>query len=153
MTPMIRHWRVAGPACIFVAFVATSMAQYIEAGGWLEKPPAGIESLQYPRIALSARVSGLVIVETVISDQGVPSETRILQGHPLLAQDVLRAMPIARFRREQLGAAAPTGPTRAIVVFRFVITKACADSSCPTVVRYEQPGLVSVTSPAMPLSP
>jgi periplasmic protein TonB len=46
----------------------------------------------YPQVALTARVSGRVVIDAVIGTDGAVRETRVLQGAPLLNQAALDAV-------------------------------------------------------------
>jgi protein TonB len=47
---------------------------------------------EYPPLARTARVSGVVILDVTVNDEGEVSEIRVLSGHPLLQQAALDAV-------------------------------------------------------------
>jgi protein TonB len=77
--------RVAGPG--------TAIGQPIRVGGNI-KPPAKTTHVNpvYPEIARSARVQGVVIMETVIDEHGRVADARVLRSIPLLDQAALDAV-------------------------------------------------------------
>jgi protein TonB len=52
----------------------------------------------YPKLALVARVTGVVLVKAVISKQGVISELQVVSGHPVLVPAALKALKQWRYR-------------------------------------------------------
>jgi protein TonB len=58
------------------------------------KPPNKLRDVrpQYPQIAQSARVAGIVIIEATISPQGKVTNARVLRGVPLLNDAALDAV-------------------------------------------------------------
>lgn len=79
------------------------------------------EDLKYPRIALAANVSGLVVVETALDATGHVAEARVLSGHPMLTADAIdNAVTNARtwtFR--------PRSQKRVIIVYNFEFQGLC----------------------------
>lgn len=47
---------------------------------------------EYPELAKRARVSGLVILQVIVSESGAVEEVKIVRGHPLLNDAALRAV-------------------------------------------------------------
>lgn len=58
------------------------------------RPPVKIRHVapEYPTIALNARVTGIVILEAVIGDDGSVDAVKVLRGHPLLDQAAVDAV-------------------------------------------------------------
>ena len=54
----------------------------------------------YPRLAMTARVQGTVILEAVITQGGTidPARIRVLSGHPLLTPAAVEAVQQWRYR-------------------------------------------------------
>jgi len=52
---------------------------------------------EYPRIAQSAGISGDVVIEVTIDPSGRPTEWKVLEGHPALAEASLLVFPRWRF--------------------------------------------------------
>jgi protein TonB len=52
----------------------------------------------YPAIAKAARIQGTVVIEAVISRQGLVKQARIVSGQPMLAQAALEAVSRARYQ-------------------------------------------------------
>jgi protein TonB len=46
----------------------------------------------YPELAKRARVSGVVILQVTVDEEGNVSELRVLRGHPLLDDEAVRAV-------------------------------------------------------------
>jgi protein TonB len=46
----------------------------------------------YPELARRARVSGVVILEVTVNEEGVVSDVRVLRGYPLLDEEAVRAV-------------------------------------------------------------
>jgi periplasmic protein TonB len=64
----------------------------------------------YPPLAKQARVQGSVVLEVVINKEGSVETTRVLSGHPLLAQAAVEAVRQWRYRPVTLN-----GETREVV--------------------------------------
>jgi TonB family protein len=52
----------------------------------------------YPPLALQARIQGIVLVEAIISRDGLVENARVLSGHPLLREAALKAIKQWRYR-------------------------------------------------------
>jgi periplasmic protein TonB len=52
----------------------------------------------YPAIAKNARIQGTVVIEAIISRQGLIEQAHVISGQPILAQAALRALTQARYR-------------------------------------------------------
>jgi protein TonB len=83
----------SGSGNITVASAAAGGAMPIRVGGNI-KAPVQISKVQpvYPQIAQSARVSGVVILETTISPTGNVTDVRVLRSIPLLDQAAIDAV-------------------------------------------------------------
>lgn len=46
----------------------------------------------YPELAKRARVSGVVILQVTVDEEGSVSDIRVLKGHPLLDEEAIRAV-------------------------------------------------------------
>jgi protein TonB len=46
----------------------------------------------YPELARRARVSGVVILEVTVNEEGTVADVRVLRGHPLLDEEAVRAV-------------------------------------------------------------
>jgi len=53
---------------------------------------------QYPKLALLARVSGIVLINAVIGKDGVVKELQAVSGHPMLIPAALEAVKQWRYR-------------------------------------------------------
>lgn len=102
----------------------------------------------YPPIAVSANARGRVIVEVEINPDGTVVKTKLIQGHPLLAQTAVAAAKRWRF------AAAPDGsPERsANVTFDFQIAASKEEAQVTFNPPYEVvyaafPNFVNVVTP------
>ena len=52
----------------------------------------------YPKLAITAGVQGLVVLEAVITKEGNVDSLRVVSGHPLLVQAALDAVRQWRYR-------------------------------------------------------
>jgi protein TonB len=77
--------RTAGPGSV--------SGQPIRVGGNI-RPPAKTKHVDpaYPEVAMSARIQGVVILETTIDEQGRVAEVRVLRSIPLLDQAAVDAV-------------------------------------------------------------
>lgn len=73
----------------------------------------------YPQIARAAQVQGTVVVQAVISRDGVITEARVTAGPPMLAQAALDAVRSARYRPFRLNGAPTEVETTFSIVFRL----------------------------------
>ncbi len=75
------------------AIRVAAKARAVPVGGKI-KPPVKIKNVApvYPEIARSARVSGAVVVEATVGEDGKVMDTRILHSIPLLDQAALDAV-------------------------------------------------------------
>lgn len=53
---------------------------------------------RYPVLAVQARIQGTVILEAIISKQGLVEDLRVIDGHPLLIGRALEAVRQWRYR-------------------------------------------------------
>ena len=63
------------------------------------RPPVKIRHVApiYPRVALDARMAGIVILEAVIGEDGLVDAVKVLRGHPLFDQAAMDAVRQWRF--------------------------------------------------------
>jgi protein TonB len=52
----------------------------------------------YPKLALAARVTGVVLLKAVIDREGVITEIQVISGHPILAPAAIEAVKQWRYR-------------------------------------------------------
>lgn len=52
----------------------------------------------YPTIAKTAHIQGTVVIEAIISRQGLIEQAHVISGQPILAQAALKALAQARYR-------------------------------------------------------
>jgi len=74
-------------------------------------------SLPKPAVSWEARLRGLtgdVVVETAIDSEGLVTSTRLVSGHPLLADGTLQAAKTSRFEKDPL-----TAVRYVTVIYRF----------------------------------
>ena len=75
----------------------------------------------YPPLAIAARKEGLVILEALISEEGIVREVRVLRREPLFEQAAIAAVQQWRFSPTLLnGEPVPVVMT---VTIRFSLTK------------------------------
>jgi protein TonB len=73
----------------------------------------------YPALARQARISGSVLLEAVIGEDGTIRELRVLSGHPLLVPSARDAVKQWRYRPTLLGGVAVPVLTRIDVHFKL----------------------------------
>jgi protein TonB len=94
----------------------------VRVGGWI-KAPTKLVSVDpiYPPLAIAARKEGLVILEALISEEGIVREVRVLRREPLFEQAAIAAVQQWRFSPTLLnGEPVPVVMT---VTIRFSLTK------------------------------
>ena len=74
---------------------------------------------EYPELAKRARLSGMVILQVIVSEGGVVEEVKIIRGHPLLNDAALRAVRQWRYSPYFLNGEAI--PVTATVTVNFVL--------------------------------
>ena len=73
----------------------------------------------YPAIARSAGIQGSVVIEAVISRQGIVEQARVVSGSPMLAQAALAAVNRARYEPYKLNGDPVDVETTINIVFRL----------------------------------
>ncbi len=73
----------------------------------------------YPALARQARIQGDVVVRLTIDEGGVPTDIRLVSGHPLLSPTALDAVKQWRFRPYQMDEKAVEADTQITVRFRL----------------------------------
>ena len=73
----------------------------------------------YPELAKRARVSGLVILQVVVSEEGLVEDVKIIRGHPLLNEAAVRAVRQWRYSPYLLNG--DPIPVTATVTVNFVL--------------------------------
>jgi TonB family protein len=73
----------------------------------------------YPALARQARIQGDVVVRLTIDEGGVPTDIRLVSGHPLLSPTALDAVKQWRFRPYQMDQKAVEADTQITVRFRL----------------------------------
>ncbi|HEX3741539.1 MAG TPA: energy transducer TonB [Terriglobales bacterium] len=73
----------------------------------------------YPKIALSARVTGVVLVKAVISREGTITEIQVVKGHPMLVPAAVEAVKQWRYRPYLLNGAPVEVETYITVTFQI----------------------------------
>ena len=73
----------------------------------------------YPRIAVAARVEGVVVIEATISKSGAIESARVVSGPPMLAGAAIEAVRGARYRPYLLNGEATEVQTTVTVNFRL----------------------------------
>lgn len=58
---------------------------------------------QYPGAARMAHIQGNVILRMVVDEHGVPVKAEVVEGHPLLRSEALRAANLWRFEAARMG--------------------------------------------------
>ena len=74
---------------------------------------------EYPELARRARVSGMVILQVIVSEDGVVEEVTIVRGHPLLNEAALQAIRQWRYSPYYLNG--EPIPVTATVTVNFVL--------------------------------
>lgn len=73
----------------------------------------------YPKLALSARVTGVVLVKAVISREGTITEIQVVKGHPILVPAAVEAVKQWRYRPYLLNGAPVEVETYITVTFQI----------------------------------
>jgi TonB family protein len=73
----------------------------------------------YPALARQARIQGDVVVRLTIDEGGVPTDIRLVSGHPMLSPAVLDAVRQWRFRPYEVDEKAVEADTQITVRFRL----------------------------------
>jgi protein TonB len=73
----------------------------------------------YPRIAVMARVEGVVVIEATISKMGTIESARVVSGPAMLAGAAIDAVRVARYRPYRLNGEATEVQTTITVNFRM----------------------------------
>jgi protein TonB len=73
----------------------------------------------YPKIALSARVTGVVLVKAIISREGMITELQVIKGHPILVPAAIEAVKQWRYRPYLLNGAPVEVETYITVTFQI----------------------------------
>jgi TonB family protein len=73
----------------------------------------------YPALARQARIQGDVVVRLTIDEGGVPTDIRLVSGHPMLSPAALDAVKQWRFRPYEVDEKAVEADTRITVRFRL----------------------------------
>ncbi len=97
-----------------------------------------IVKVVYPPLAAAARVSGPVVVELTVDEQGNVIQTTVLSGHPLLRGSAVAAAREWRFRSIKLSGV----PVKAIGAVTFSFNW---DAPSPWVIQTEKPIEVPTT--------
>lgn len=109
--------------------------------------PQRLEDLKYPRLANYALVQGTVRVEVTVTETGAVRGAKVIHGHPLLADAVLKNVKGWTFRKnEPLDNSTDTNSTTLTYVFRLegLTPEAPVQSFV-----FEYPGTATITSEAM----
>jgi len=106
-----------------VAFGIVSIAWAQPAETSCGRPTVEHALAVYPRLANLARVQGKVEIAATVSPDGSVKATRLVSGHPLLAQDAQRSVATWRFSK----CASTCGPREAKVTFIFVLAGECSE--------------------------
>jgi TonB family protein len=125
--------------CLSLGFVSTAMAQEAQrdepqppkiirkSGGVFQASATNRVEPVYPPLAKAARVSGAVVVEVTLDEEGNVISARALSGHPLLKDAAVAAARDWRFKPTTL-----TGvPVRVIgtITFNFYLGDETSDGS------------------------
>jgi len=74
---------------------------------------------RYPKIAIAARVTGVVLLKAVISKEGEIKELQVVSGHPLLVPAAMDAVKQWRYRPYLLNGEPVEVETNIIVTFQI----------------------------------
>ncbi len=121
-----------------LSFCLCSMAQAAD------RPVRRVVSMDYPRLALLARVQGVVSVECVIDQGGRVTSAKAVSGNALLAKAALENIREWAFQEGTQGISAEATQT---VVYRFVLEGEVPKNNIPTTkFVFEVPNKASVIS-------
>jgi TonB family protein len=77
----------------------------------------------YPALARQARIQGDVVIRLTIDEAGVPTDIRLVSGHPMLSPAALDAVKHWRFRPYEVDEKAVEADTQITVRFRLGSTE------------------------------
>jgi TonB family protein len=112
------------PLAAVLVISANTLAQLRVAPEAFRASATRVVEPSYPRLAIDARVSGKVIVQLILDENGNPISARALSGHVLLKDAAVTASRHWRFRPFRSGGA-PVGATSTIE-FDFDLTRTTA---------------------------
>jgi protein TonB len=73
----------------------------------------------YPKLALAARVTGVVLLKAVIDRQGAITEVQVISGHPILVPAAIEAVKQWRYRPYSLNGEPVEVETNITVTFQI----------------------------------
>jgi TonB family protein len=109
--------------------------------------PSEMVGLTYPRLALMAQITGLVVVKVSVGSDGSVIATEAVSGHPLLAEAARKNAEQWKFMPSDRAHGPVHDP---YLVYRFVMKGACAGDDCRASFVIEYPNFVLVTSEGPP---
>jgi TonB family protein len=122
--------------CLGLTVIRPAMSDRPEPAGCVRR----VESLEYPQLARTASIEGMVVVQVKIGPSGNVLEVRGLSGPPILQRAALTNAKTWRF---------DSGAARTIrITYEFRLTRPAVDYIPPTKVTFDLPVQVMVTSPS-----
>ena len=74
---------------------------------------------EYPKIALSARIQGQVLLKAIIAKDGTIKELELVSGHPMLTQNAIQGVRQWRYRPFLLNGEPVEVETNVAVIFQI----------------------------------
>jgi len=82
-------------------------ARPVRVGGMVQEPRVlSMVPPVYPKLASTARVSGTVVLEATLTEQGTVEEIKVVSGHPLLVEAAIAALKQWRYEPTYLNGTA-----------------------------------------------
>ncbi len=82
---------------------AAAPAEPVRAGGMIREPrPLKVVPPVYPLLARKARVSGTVVLEATLTEDGTVDKIRVVSGHPLLVEAAINCIKQWRYEPTML---------------------------------------------------
>jgi protein TonB len=99
-------------------------AKPVRVGGMVQEPRVlSMVPPVYPKLASAARVSGTVVLEATLTDQGTVEEIKVVSGHPLLVEAAIQAVKQWRYEPTYLnGIAVPVILTAKVHFMRALVS-------------------------------
>jgi TonB family protein len=96
-----------------------------------------------------ARISGIVIVECQVAEDGAVSAVEIKSGHPVLGKAALENAKTWRFKRS----GSVDEPSTVQLTFEFRLEGLCTTQCCNQKLLFRYPDRILVTAPSMLVQP
>lgn len=112
-----------------------------------------LEGLDYPRLSVSARERGTVVIECQLSSHGeVSSVTAVAREGPVSKHGQLVKAALANASRWRFRRVGRTRESTIKLVYEFKLEGVCEYGGCPSTFSFEHPNRIVVADKYRPLS-